>query len=195
MLSQKEWALFDNKSPGYIGKLRNELWAERDAKFGKGNWQSIWLVGGDYLEYEETCRLYEDAYFEYFKMRPELLEYLLEIASNVYDDEPSNVESGLDYSKRGDLLTHIQDIAIRNCVKRFGREFRGDRLIQIRDRIGEHSLSLALSPGQVPFHKPMLLSNPDNLAEIRAKAWWLPASVEDFYQRAKRLVVRKNVVS
>ena len=44
------------------------------------------------------------------------------IASNVYDDDPSNVESGLDYSKRGELRTHIQDIAIGNCVKRFRRE-------------------------------------------------------------------------
>lgn len=195
MLSRSEWILFDNNSPGYVGKRRNELWAMRDARFGKGNWQTIWLVGGDYLEYEETCRLYEDAYFEYFKMRPELLEHLLEIASNVYDDSPSNVESGLDYSKRGDSRTHIQDIAIRNCVKRFGREFCGDRLIQIRDRMGEHPLSLALSPGQVPFHKAALLSNPDNLEKIRSKAWWLPASVEDFYQRAKRLVVRKALMA
>ena len=38
-----------------------------------------------------------DAYFEYFRKRPELLEYLLEVASNVYDDDPSNVESGLNY--------------------------------------------------------------------------------------------------
>src|SRR5262245_66382300 len=113
----------------------------------------IWLVGGHYLEYKEACRLYEDAYFEYFKQRPELLEYLLEVASDVYDDDPSNVESGLDYSKRGDLRTHIQDIAIRKCLKRFRRKFRGDKLIQIRDRIGDHPLSLALSLGQVQFHK------------------------------------------
>jgi hypothetical protein len=192
MLSQREWVLFDNTSPGYVGKRRNELWAERDAQFGKGNWQSIWLTGGDYLEYEEACRLYEDAYFEYFKKRPELLEHLLEIASDVYDDDPRNVESGLDYLKRGELRTHIQDIAIRNCVKRFGREFSGHQLIQIRDRIGEHPLSLALSPGQVPFHKPALISRPDNLQEVRNKAWWLPLSVEDFYQLDKRLVVRRK---
>ena len=190
MLSQDSWTLFDNNSPGYIGKRRNELWAERDAKFGKENWRSIWLVGGKYLEYEEACHLYEDAYFKYFKKRSELLEYLLEIASNVYDDDPSNVESGLDYLQRGEVRTHIQDIAIRNCVKRFGREFSGDKLIQIRDRMGEHPLSLALSPGQVPFHKPELISHPDNLDKIRNKAWWLPLSVEDFYQLAKRLVVR-----
>jgi len=123
MLSREEWSLIDNTSPGYVGKRRNELWAERDSKYGKGNWQTIWLVAADYLEYTEACRLYEDAYFENFKKRPELLEYLLEVASNVYDDDPSNVESGFDYSNRGDVRTHIQDIAIRNCVKRFGREF------------------------------------------------------------------------
>jgi hypothetical protein len=173
-----------------VGSRRNELWAERDAHYGKGNWRLIWLVQRDYLDYEEACRLYEDAYFEYFKQRPELLEFLLEVASDVYDDDPSNVESGLDYSKRGDVRTHIQDIVIRNCVKRFGRNFSGSKLLQIRDRIGEHPLSLALSPGQVPFHKPELLSYPDNLAAIRAKAWWLPASVEDFYQRAKRVVIK-----
>jgi hypothetical protein len=193
MLNQDEWKLVDNASPGYVGKRRNDLWAERDAQYGKGNWQTIWLVKGVYLEYEEACRLYEDAYFEYFKKRPELLEFLLEVASDVYDDDPSNVTSGLDYAKRGEVRTHIQDIAIRNCVKRFGREFRGNKLIQIRDRIGEHPLSLALSPGQVPFHKPELLSFPDNLDEIRSKAWWLPSSVEDFYQRAKRMVVRNNI--
>jgi hypothetical protein len=192
MLSRKEWSLIDNTSPGYVGKHRNDLWAERDSKYGKGNWQLIWLVAADYLEYTEACRLYEDAYFENFRKRPELLEYLLEVAADVYDDDPSNVESGFDYSKRGDVRTHIQDIAIRNCVKRFGREFRGNKLVQIRDRVGEHPLSLALSPGQVPFHKPELVSNPDNLAEIRSKAWWLPLSVEDFYQRAKRVVVRNE---
>ena len=192
MLSREEWSLVDNTSPGYVGKRRNELWAERDSKYGKGKWQLIWLVVGDYLEYTEACRLYEDAYFENFKKRPELLEYLLEVASNVYDDNPSNVESGFDYSKRGDVRTHIQDIAIRNCVKRFGRAFRGNKLVQIRDRMGDHPLSLALSPGQVPFHKPELVSNPDNLAEIRSKAWWMPLSIEDFYQRAKRVVVRNE---
>jgi hypothetical protein len=194
MLNQDEWKLVDNTSPGYLGKRRNEFWAKRDAQYGKGNWQTIWLVAGNYLEYAEACLLYEDAYYEYFKQRPELLEYLLEVASDVYDDDPTNVEAGFDYSKRGDVRTHIQDIAIRNCVKRFGRQFKGQQLIQIRDRIGEHPLSLALSPGQVPFHKPELVSCPDNLEEIRKNAWWLPMSVEDFYQRAKRLVVRNQPV-
>jgi hypothetical protein len=191
MLAEAEWKLVDNRSPGYAGARRNELWAERDSKYGKGNWRTVWLVDGKYLEYEDVCRLYEDAYFQYFKIRPELLECLLEAASDVYDDDPGNIASGLDYSKQESTRTHIQDIAIRNCVKRFGRKFNGQKLLQIRDRQGEHPLSLALSPGQVPFHKPELISEPANLPQITSQAWWLPLSVEDFYQRGKRLAVRK----
>jgi hypothetical protein len=192
MLNPKIWKSVDNSSTGYVGKHRNEEWAKRDAKYGKDNWRMGWLVKGRFLEYLEVCRLYEDAYFEYFRRRPELLEYLLEVASDVYDYSPENVKSGTDYSKRGAIRTHIQDIAIRRCVKRFGRKFKGTKLLQIRDRVGTHPLSLALSPGQVPFHKPELLSNPDNLAEMRKTAWWLPGSAEDFYQRAKRLNIRKS---
>ena len=193
MLDKKTWKIIDNNSNGYLGKRRNEEYAKRDIKYGKGNWQMSWLTGDDLLEYFEVCKLYEDAYFEYFKQRPELLEHLLESASDIYDDDPSNIESELDYSKKGDVRTHIQDISIRRCVKRFNKNFKGNNLIQIRDRVGEHPLSLALSPGQVPFHKPELLSYPDNLEEIMQNAWWLPGSVEDFYQRAKRLCIKRKL--
>ncbi len=192
MLDKNTWKIVNNSSPGYVGSHRNEEWAKRDKQYGKGNWQTVWLVGNDLLEYEKVCQLYEDAYFEYFKQRSELLNHLLEIASDVYDDDPSNVKSGFDYSKRGDARTHIQDIAVRRCVKRFRKKFKGKQLVQIRDRAGSHPLSLALSPGQVPFHKPGLLSNPDNLKEITKDAWWLPGSVEDFYQRAKRICIKRD---
>ena len=66
--------------------------------------------------------------------------------------------------------------------------------MQISERAGQHPLAQALSPGQVPFHKKEYLSYPDNLEEITKEAWWLPASVEDFYQRAKRLCVKKEIL-
>jgi len=191
MLDQNEWQMINNNSTGYLGTKRNIAWAQRDELYGKGEWQMGWLLEGKLLEYPEICQLYGDAYYEYFKKRPELLEHLLEVASDVYDDNPLNVEAGTDFTKRGEERTHIGDTAIRRAVQRLGREFKGDKLLQIHDREGDHPLSLALSPGQVPFHNPELLSGPDNLNEIRVGAWWLPGSVEDFYQRAKRLCVKK----
>ncbi|MFH1667774.1 MAG: hypothetical protein ABH884_01985 [Candidatus Komeilibacteria bacterium] len=191
MLDRNKWQQINNDSTGYVGKYRNDEWQKRDEIYGIGQWQMAWLVNGQYLEYIEVCQLYEDAYFHYFEQRPELLEHLLGEASDVYDDSPDNIDSGLDYLKRGVVRTHIQDIAIRNCIQRFGKKFQGSQLIQIRDRLGTHPLSLALSPGQVPFHKPEWLSFPDNLKAITKEQWWLPGSVEDFYQRAKRLCVIK----
>lgn len=195
MLDHKVWIPIDNNSTGYVGARRNEEWAKRDKLYGKGNWKIGWFVGSKILDYEEACKMYEDAYFEYFKKRPELLEHLIEVAADVYDDNPGNVKAGFHYTplkNRGQVRTHIQDTAIRNSVKRFGRKFQGKKLIQIRDRVGSHPLSLALSPGQVQFHQPELLSNPDNLAKLNP-GWWLPGSVEDWYQRAKRLCVKKNI--
>ncbi len=191
MLDPKTWKIIDQNSTGYLGKRRNAAWAKRDELYGKYNWRMSWLVEDRLLEYPEACELYEDAYFLYFQQRPELLTQLLETASDVYDDDPKNIESGTDYQKRGAIRTHIQDIAIRRCVQRFGKQFHGKSLLQIRDRLGIHPLSLALSPGQVPFHKPKLLSFPENFSEIVKDAWWLSGSVEDWYQRAKRLCVRK----
>jgi hypothetical protein len=190
MLNRKTWKQLNNNSTGYVGRHRNQEWRKRDRKYGRGQWRMAWLVNRKLLEYTEACRLYEDAYFAYFKQRPELLRQLLAEASDVYDDSPSNVRSKMDYNKRGKVRTHIQDIAIRRCVKRFRKKFTGKKLIRIRDRMGPHPLSLALSPGQVPFHIPRLISTPDNLKAITKNAWWLPYSVEDFYQRAKRLCVK-----
>jgi hypothetical protein len=194
MLDTNIWQPINNKTTGYVGLRRNEEWAKRDALYGKGNWEMGWLVDDKYLQYPEVCQLYGDAYYHYFQMRPELLDYLVEVASDVYDYDPSDIEAGTDYAKRGDIRTHIQDTAIRRCVQRLGKKFKGNRLLQIKDRERNHPLSSALSPGQVPFHKPELLSFPDNLEEMRENAWWLPGSVEDFYQRAKRLCVKKEAL-
>lgn len=192
MLDKELWKAVDNNSTGFLGHDRNEAWEERDRLYGKGEWQMGWQVEGNLLEYPEICQLYGDAYINYFEMRPGLLEQLCMVASNVFDDDPINVESGTDYNKRGDVKTHIGDTAIRRAVQHFGRKFQGNKLLQIHDRKGDHPLSLALSPGQVPFHRPEIMSEPDNLVELHQNCWWLWGSVEDFYQRAKRLCIKKS---
>ncbi len=194
MLDKNIWQPINNKSTGYLGVRRNEEWAKRDGIYGQGNWRMAWLIDDNLLEYADVCQLYGEAYYEYFKQRPELLDYLVKIASDVYDDTPANVEAGVDYNVRGEVKTHIHDTAIRQCVKRFGKQFEGEKLFQISEHAGQHPLSLALSPGQVPFHKKEYLSRPSNLDEIIKDAWWLPGSVEDFYQRAKRLCVKKEIL-
>lgn len=171
--------------PGYFGRHRDDKYREYDQRFGPGRWQLAWhLSGAIYLELQEAVMLYEDAYWQFLASSRDVLDELQSACSNVYDDDVSNVSSGTDYSRQETGRTHLQDIAIRRCMLRLGLWFSGSGLLRIRDREGEHPLSLTLSPGRVPFHMPWLLLGP------QTAGWWEPGSVESFWQTKKTLLAR-----
>ncbi|MBI2024922.1 MAG: hypothetical protein HYT03_02465 [Candidatus Harrisonbacteria bacterium] len=174
-----KWRIAEH--PGYLGKRREEKYKEWDQKYGAGNWRLAWNYGQIYTNFLGACALYEDAYFQFLRDNPYVLNKLITEASDVYDDEPSNVESGLDYTKQETKRTHIQDTAIRRSLVRLGVWFSGEELIRIRQEKGTHPLSMILSPGKVPFHRPDLIDKPELVG------WWDAGSVESFYQSNKYL--------
>ncbi len=182
---QDQWE--DVERIDQLGKSRDKKFAEWDSKYGKGNWRLVWKVNGEVLDFLGACALYEEAYYRFLKQKPEVLGALLKEASDIYDDAPSNIKSGLDYKIQETKLNHIQDIAIRNTVKRLGLRFAGKELIQIRDKEASHPLSMILSPGQVPFHDPGLIMKPEH------QGWWKPGSVESFYQSNRILQARQKI--
>jgi hypothetical protein len=169
--------------PGYFGKHRDERYAEYDARFGSGNWKVAWQIGAAVHDMLGATALYEDAYLAFLIANPDVCDLLVAEASDVYDDDPSNVTCGLDYTAQETSRTHLQDIAVRRSLVRMGRWFAGETLIRIRDSRGDHPLSMTLSPGRVPFHRPELIVQPE------LTGWWLPGSVEGFYQSNKVLQV------
>src|SRR3989344_7380600 len=104
-----EWITVER--PGYLGKHRDEKTREWNGRYGIGNWRLAWKVGETFVDLLGACALYEDAYFEFLKRNPEILNQLIAEAADVYDDELSNVNSGFDYTKQETILTHLQDIA------------------------------------------------------------------------------------
>ena len=172
---------------GYLGRRRNERYQRWNIEFGKDGWRLAWKMGEIYVDLHGACVLYEDGYYQFLIANPDVLDQLLSEASNVYDDEPSNVESGFDYTKQETQRTHLQDIAIRRCILRMGKCFRGEELIQIRDERGTHPLSITLSPGRVPLHRPGLIEQPE------LEGWWQSGSVESFYQSNRFLQVREDI--
>ncbi len=174
--------------PGPFGGKRDSRFDELDERYGKGNWRIAYKIGNKFLNFEEARKVYEDAYYEFLRSNLGITKLLIDSAWNVYDDEETNVDSGFDYSRQETKRTHIQDIAIRNALRRMGIRFKGNELIQIRHEQGDHPLSLLLSPGAVPFHKPDLLEPPMENAE---KPWYKKNSVEDWYQRAKYIMILK----
>jgi hypothetical protein len=172
------------KRIGPLGGKRDKTFLRWDIIYGPENWRLAWLANGVVADYSGACALYEDGYFNFFQKEHAILRQLMETASDVFDDNSSNVGSGFDYAKQETDRTHIQDIAIRRCLLRMGRWFEGRELIQIRSKADGHCLGRVLSPGNVPFHRPDLIRQPE------LKGWWKKGSVESFYQSNKVLQIR-----
>ena len=173
--------------PGYFGKKKEEFVSEYNRKYGKGNWTLRWIADGYQMDYLASCRFhYEYSYFTYLLMRPEIVDSI-SLYENVIDNAASNIESRLDYSIQESESTHIQDIAIRNCLHLLGRNFLGlsqERFLVIR---GKSSSGAFLNPGVIPFHNPALIED-----QSLCPAWAERGSVEDFWQSNKWLVVKEK---
>lgn len=177
--------------PGFVGQNLLHFSGRLDNLFGNEHWSFKHLVNGRLLDSSYALRLYEEAYLTFFRQHPEAVEWLVSNYSDVYDNAPSNVNSGYDYEiqevpERG---RHLHDIAIRRALRELGAEFRGSEPLKIRGRYqkGGPAPGFFLSPGEVPFHRPELLP----ALPIVGKRWWQDASVEDFYQRSKMLEVEE----
>ncbi|MBI4436353.1 MAG: hypothetical protein HY590_02930 [Candidatus Omnitrophica bacterium] len=188
---------------GYFGGQRPEIVEQLNKWLGEDGWLIVHRIGDRFVPEEEAVRLYEEAYYVYFtenEKGKQLLEELLEVAKDVYDTDPSNVNSGTDYSIQETDARHLQDIAIRRVVQKLGKQFRGQELVQIRGKYsnGWNSKGFFLNPGMVPFHKKELMKG--FLEEERnkrqrvphIKGWWKRGSIEDFLQNTKVIVLLKD---
>lgn len=168
--------------PGYFSSRKPEIVKNYDKIYGEKNWRLVWDLNGRSFGLDGALMMYEEAYLEHFKKHPDELEWIAKNFSDVYDNNPSNVESGLDYSIQEFGGNHYQDIAIRRCLVRNGMWFEGDGLLEIRIKPpGEK-----WNPSNIPFHKPSLIPKPE------LKGWWKAGSTESFYQSAKYLEVKKG---
>lgn len=171
--------------PGYVGHRHRKRVGQLNRQFGEENWRISYQWHDSVMDRDAALGHYEDAYYESLKNRPEVLDWLCHTASEVYDIAPSNVESGLDYSRQECSAVHLQDIAVRRCLKRLSRRFEGDHLVQIR---GHESEGYRLNPGRVPFHAPEQILKPS----LSHGTWWEENSIEDFWQSNKVLQVLAN---
>ena len=178
-----KWAILGR--PGFTGKKKKQNRKELLDKYGEGNWKIAHLYDGKLLSREEALIHFENSYQKFFEDNPEILEWLLQIAKDVYDNQESNVNSGLDYSIQETVDAHLHDIAIRRVLQKIEKEFQGDTLLEIR---GENSEGFILSTGQVPFYEPKLIQRK------QLKGWWGKNSIESYWQSNKVLAVKTKTL-
>lgn len=169
--------------PGYLGKKRDAKYQDWDRIYGKGGWRISWIVRGKDYDFLTACKeFYEEAYFQRMSVSNKL-DYICSYGECIDNDE-SNIQSGCDYLKQESDCTHIQDIAVRNVLRRLGRKFEGpsDKILTIRS---VDSNGYMLSPGRVMFHLPELILHPS-----KCPRWAKEGSVEDFWQSNKFLQCR-----
>lgn len=169
--------------PGHFGFKKEAILQRLSAQYP--GFVLAWQCGEKLLRQESALALYEDAYFVFFQDNPELVDWLVRRASDVYDTHPSNMEAGLDYqAQTKGAPTHLQDIAIRRALLRLGRWFEGATPLEVR---GIRSEGYALQPGLIPFHKKELILTPELSSD-----WFLPGSVESFWQSNKVVLTPKE---
>ncbi len=180
----------------YCGKRKAAIYAGFDSRFGKDGWIPAHILDGEVISRLEAYLVYEEGYYQLIKNRPDIRRKLQSTASEVYDIQPSNLNSGFDYLAQECAATHLQDISLRRALTRLALEekgirpdtknlpkipiFFGDHPVQIRDHTSE---GYYLNPGKVPFHKPELI------LDTEQSGWWDPKSTEDWYQKNKVLLV------
>ena len=197
--------------PGYFGRRRDMKIATFDEVYGKDQWRLAWVYVPErtisnlfentadlYKGYDEAliprsawafdfvnaCKMfYEESYVRWLSRHPADLEFACSYGECI-DNAPSNVNSGLDYSIQESYSTHIQDIAMRNALRRIGREFTGpkDKILVIRSKDSD---GYRFGPGNISFSEPERILQPSKCPD-----WSNKGTVEDFWQSNKFLQVR-----
>lgn len=171
--------------PGFFGRRRDAIVADLNTKYGKDKWTLAWYAEGyDVLEFEDACMAYyEESYIEWFRKNTQELDFICSFGECI-DNAPTNIYSGCYYTKQEAFSTHIQDIAIRNVLKYFGRGFCGpdNRILVIRSIDSD---GYKYGPGQIPFFAPDLIEQPS-----KRPGWARAGSVEDFWQSNKWVILK-----
>ncbi len=176
------------EKPGQLGKRRHDVEQEWTQQYGKDNWRIAYEWGSTIITRPDALQIYEDGYYEFFQREPARLEWLVKIASDVYDTAPTNVQAGLSYEHQETPNNHIHDVSIRRALLRLGRQFEGNRLVRVR-WIGSEGFDY--NPGVVPFHLPHMIAKGELKNRDGGDIWWHPNTIEDFYQRNKVLQVQR----
>lgn len=163
--------------PGYFGRRRDEKIAAYDKEYGKGKWRLAWITKSQidvtnfndgfpeiYIDqfehtFEQACvQFYEQSYFDYLVSHPRYLDEIC-LYKECIDNAETNIQSGCDYTKQESYSTHIQDIAIRNVLRRLDLKFKStlDQLLVIRS---SNSNGHLFGPGNVPFYDHRLITQP-----------------------------------
>jgi len=188
MIPESEWETIAR--PGWFGENRDQILAEYDQKYGRGNWRIRHKLGSRVLDFNQAINLYELSYELDFNHpdRRCRWNYLIKNACDVWTEKLSDVKSGKNYAVQKAPAAHYEDIAIRRILAKYDLKFQGKEFIRIRAD-SEDLVGKILSSIHIPFIYPDYIegSLDDKMP------WWdrHKGSLECFWHLNKILQLRK----
>lgn len=165
--------------PGFFGNKKVAIMDSFDQGYGIGKWRLVWSFKKEMVNFLTACiKYYEASYYSYLCQNTKEIDFICSFGECI-DNSITNIQSGTNYLAQEAHSNHIQDIAIRNCLQRFGRKFEGksSNILEIRN---EKSNGYRFNPGQIPFIMPEQITQPSLVPD-----WAQFGSVEDFWQSNK----------
>lgn len=189
-----EWRAVER--PGYQGKRKDADIERWNREYGEDNWRLSWEIHeGETVGFEGIFyRIYVPGYTRYFLLNPEDALFLTNNYSFAYDKEMITREQAFAphalYDKPGHP-NQFHNVALNIALQDYlGLSFKGDRPIQVREGKpgtpeSEQPEGWRWSPGRIPAVRS------DSLPNGAIQGWWGAGSIEDVYQSAKVLQVRR----
>ena len=205
-------------APGFSGASKVARAAVLDARFGADGWRWAHVVRGRVVPFAAAIAEYEQAYRQYLRDRPALVDFLVTRCGNVYDFAPANVHDD-DYVQPHTEMNHYQDISVRRVIAELIDDpgwpnvvdtpvetaaltdlgsgmvhhlprARGFRGDGLLEIRGATSPGFCLNPAVVPAHDPALLAALPGRHEWYHDEGCGHLSIEAFWQAGKVVEVR-----
>lgn len=192
-----EWITISRiKSEKMLRKSKNIF----NEDFGENNWKIGYLWDEKIIDQSEALMKIEESYKLFFKDNPNLVNWLLETAKDIYVNSEDDVKSGQNYNIQESKKFHYVDITIRKVMQKNKVNFLGTELLKIENNLElikkDDELNIAnskyhssyLSPGFIPF------IDFSQILESKQKGWWNSGSVEDFWRNNKVIIVKGSSI-
>ena len=199
--------------PGFSGGDKQRRADLLDERFGSDGWRWGYVVRGRMVGFDEAIAQSDQGYRAYLTEHPEIVDWLVTEAGNVYDERVENVfDDG--YVQLSPVPNHYQDISVRRVVAELtgtagevpgepeemldlgtgavhvvprAPGFRGPHLVQLRDAV---SPAYFLNPALVPIHDPALITTLPGRSEWYHGEGCAHLSIEAYWQQCKVIEVR-----
>jgi len=148
------------------------------------------LFGDNVLNLEQAFPLLELSYYLYFINNSQIVGKLCKNYKDIFWAKKERLRYKRSYQNAEENLDASYDIAIKRSLSLLGKEFRGDKILDLSD--SNIRMASILHPQNVPFSFPKFIRKPEKtFSNINSDYKWNKGSMESFWRNNRVLIKEK----